>query len=456
MKTLSLPLRAALLGALIAVCHSALAAVSTDEAARLKSELTPLGAEKAGNKDGSIPAWTGGDTKPAQAFHNGGRRPDPFASEKPLYSITAKNMAQYADKLTDGSKAMLKKYPDTYRIDVYPTHRTAAAPQWVYDNTYKNATAAQIVDGPGGQQPKGAYGGVPFPIPKSGVEVMWNHLLRWTGQAWHWDGNQYVVTADGRPVLTNDLISDQQNPYYFKDSAPDKWNGDYYLIRLLSKGPAIRAGEGIVGRQNTNDDRTASWVYLTGQRRVRKLPNACCDTPATPTAGVMTFDELEVFTGRTGRFNWKLLGKKEIYVPYNSNRTLQPTKDTEVLGAHHLNPDHVRWELHRVWVVEATLREGERHVSPRSLYYIDEDSWMGLLADRWDAKGQLWHTLWQIPFAAPDMPGLAAKMFGFYDMVSGTWYSAGMFNEKPVHYKLQAPLSDTHFTSDSLAGDGVR
>jgi hypothetical protein len=432
------------------------AAVAPDVAATLNTTLTPLGAERAGNEDGSIPPWEGGLTEVTPGYKAGGRRPDPFADEKPLFSITAGNMEQYADKLTDGTKAMLKKYPDSYRVDVYPTHRTAAAPQWVYDNTFKNATSAEIVEGSGGPEPKGAYGGVPFPIPQSGAEVMWNHLLRWTGEAWHWESTQYQFTADGRPVLTNDLITEQQNPYYFKDRPAEDWDGFYYLIRLLSQGPAIRAGEAILGKQNVRNKKTASYIYLTGQRRVRKLPNACCDTPAPSTAGMMTFDELEVFSGRLGRFDWKLLGKKAFYVPYNSNRTLQPTEDKALFDAHHVNPDHVRWELHRVWVVEATVKEDERHVAERSLYYIDEDSWYGLLADRWDSKGQLWHTLWQLPFVAPDMPGVAAKMFGFYDMPSGTWYTTGLFNQKDVHYKLQKPLRDSTFSPNALAAELVR
>ena len=133
---------ALLIGALLAspFVH---AAVSADEVAKLKTDLTPFGAEKAGNKDGSIPAWAGGYTTPIAGDKVGGRRGDPFSGEKPLFSITAKNADQYADKLTDGVKAMLKKYPDSYRLDVYKTQRTAAAPQWVYDNTAKNAVRAQ-------------------------------------------------------------------------------------------------------------------------------------------------------------------------------------------------------------------------------------------------------------------------------------------------------------------------
>jgi hypothetical protein len=435
---------------------AASAQVSPQDAQQLKTTLTPLGAEKAGNKDGSIPAWTGGYTTPIPGFKNGGRRGDPFASEKPLFSITAKNMDQYANRLTDGTKAMLKRYPDSYRVDVYTTHRTAAAPQWVYDNTFKNATRGKMEMRPSGPTPVNVFGGIPFPIPKDGAQVMWNHQLRWRGEAWHFDVNQYLGTADGRSVLSTDGQAEQEMPYYSRNGSPEKFNGEYWLIRLLNSGPPIRAGEAIAGRENVDDDKTQSWVYLTGQRRVRKLPDPCCDTPTPQTAGVMSFDELEVFSGRLGRFDWKLIGKQEMYIPYNDNKILQPTKDATVLSKHHLNPDYVRWELHRVWVVEATLRAGQRHQAAKSRYYIDEDSWQGVLGDRWDAKGQLWKTLWALPMVMPDIPAVSELNFGFYDLTSGAWYSANMYNEKSEQYKITQPWPDRLFTGDALAAEGIR
>jgi Protein of unknown function (DUF1329) len=442
--------------ALLAVTGVLVAQVSPQDAQQLKTNLTPLGGEKAGNTDGTIPAWTGGYTTPIPGYRAGGHRGDPFANEKPLFSINAKNMDQYADKLSDGVKAMMKKYPDTYRVDVYTTHRTAAAPQWVYDNTYKNATRAKIANKPSGPTPEGAYAGIPFPLAKTGAEVMWNHQLRWRGEAWHFDVHQYLGTADGRLVLSTDGQAEQMMPYYAKDSAPEKWNGEYWMIRLINAGPPIRAGEAIVGRENVDDDKTQSWVYLTGQRRVRKLPNPCCDTPTPATAGVMSFDELEVFSGRMERFDWKLVGKKEMYVPYNCNKIMQPPKDSTVLTKHHLNPDSVRWELHRVWIVDATLRQGQRHQAAKSRYYIDEDSWQGVLGDRWDSKGQLWKTLWALPMVMPDLPATASLNFGYYDLTSGTWYSANMYNEKQEQYKITPRWPDRVFTPDALAAEGIR
>lgn len=430
------------------------AAVSADEAAKLKTELTPLGAEKAGNKDGSIPAWTGGHTSPIAGDKAGGRRGDPFKDEKPLFSISAKNADQHADKLSDGQKAMLKKYPDTYRIDVYKTHRTAAAPQWVYDNTLKNATRAKL----NGDVVEGAYGGIPFPVAKTGAEVIWNHMLRWRGTSWEFNINQYQLTADGKAVLTTDGRAEQQMPYYFQDGSAEAFakSNDFWLIRLVNAGPPIRAGEAVLGRENLDGSKSQGWVYLTGQRRVRKLPNPCCDTPTPAAAGVMSFDEIEVWTGRLDRFDWKLVGKQEMFIPYNANRFLQPKTDAEVIAKNHFNPDHMRWELHRVWVVEANLRSGQRHQAPKSRYYCDEDTWICVLGDRWDAKGQLWKTLWAQTFVAPDLPGNPIGSFGFNDLVSGQGFIGNLYNTKASQYSVKPRFADGVFSPDALAGEGVR
>jgi len=433
------------------------AGVSAEEAAKLKGELTPVGAERAGNREGTIPAWSGGLTTPTPGFQNGGRRPDPFAAEKPTLQITAKNMDSFADKLPEGAKAMLRKYPDSFRIDVYPTHRTAAAPQWVYDNTSQNATRASVQEGSAGPISKGAFGGFPFPVPKTGVEVMLNAQVRWRGAAWNQQSSGYQVTADGRPVLVHTVNVDNIAPYYYRDEKPETFDGAYWMVRVSTSGPAIRAGEAILGHLLLDESKTATWVYLTGQRRVRKLPNSCCDTPHPTSAGIVSFDEIETFATRLDRFDWKLVGKKEMYIPYNSNRLLVPTKDTDVLGPHHLNPDHVRWELHRVWVVEAALKPGQRHTSAKSRYYIDEDSWWPVLADRWDANGQLWRMPFSIPVAMPDIPAVVGTAWGTYDLLSGTYFVAELMNSAKAQYTLLPErLPEKHFSPDALAGDSVR
>jgi hypothetical protein len=427
------------------------AAVSPEQAARLGADLTPFGAEKAGNSDGSIPAWTGGFNDPIPGQVLGGNRLDPFADEKPLYSVTAANMDQYADKLTDGVKAMLKKYPDTYRLDVYPTHRTATAPTWVYDFTMQNALKAKL----NGDDLVGAYGGIPFPIPQNGLEAMNNHRLSWRGVSWETKLNQYQITSNGNVVLTTDGILKNQMPYYFDDGSSEDFDGYFWEINLENVGPPIRAGERIVGRTNIEADKSKSYVYLTGQRRVRKLPNACCDTPTPATAGLMSFDELSVFSGRTDLFNWKLLGKKEMLIPYNENRFLQYPDDQLITG-NHLNPETVRWELHRVWEVEATLAEGKRHPAVRSKYYLDEDTWQASLGDRWDSNGDLWKTLWQFNYVMPDYPGTIPQTFGFYNLLSSEAYVANVMNGKEAQRIPVERFPTSTFTGQGLARQGTR
>jgi hypothetical protein len=284
--------------------------------------------------------------------------------------------------------------------------------------------------------------------------------MRWRGISWHVDVRGVLTTANGRHVPTVFASGDFQMPYYFKDSSPeefkDKHNNTNWTVRLLNYGPPIRAGEAIVGRNNVDADDTQVWVYLTGQRRVRKLPNACCDTPTPASVGVCFFDQVDVFQGRMDRFDWKIIGKQEMYIPYNANRLFQRPSE-EVLMDHHINPDDMRYELHRVWVIEATLAEGKRHLAPKRRYYLDEDTWIAVLADHWDTNGQLWQMGFANPIAMPDIPATAPPQnFGFYDLVSGAWYCDSVLNDAKEQYKLMPRYDDTTFTPEAMAGEGIR
>jgi len=437
--------------ALVWAAPSAFAAVSAEEAAKLKSELTPLGGQKAGNADGSIPAWDGGYTKAPSGWKAGDPRPDPFAGEKPLYTVTPENVGQYAALLTDGQQALFKKYPD-YRINVYPTHRTAAAPAYIYENTFKNATSAK--SSADGDSIQGAYGGTPFPIPKTGAEVMWNHQLRWLGESILYRINSYVVSGDS-VVLASTTRNEMNFPYHFKDGSLDKFNGEYWQLYQVTTAPAYKAGETILVRDSLDFEGKGrqAWQYLVGQRRVRKAPSIAYDTPNNVTSGADFFDEVSLFLGAMDRYDWKLVEKKEMLVPYNTNRTFLPAVG-EVLKPGHLNPEHVRFEKHRVWVVEATLRSGKRHVIPKRRFYVDEDSWIAVLYDGWDAQGQLWHTGMSMPFLAPEIPGLMAHPFVMMDVLKGS-YSATVLNEGGQWTSVPRWPED-NFTPESMAARGVR
>jgi len=438
---------------LVAVNPFSFAAVSAAEAEKLHSELTPLGAERAGNKDGTIPAWEGGYTKVWPGYQSGQPRPDPFASEKPLFQITGKNMGQYADKLSDGIKALLQRYP-TYRIDVYPTHRTAAAPQWVYDNTFKNATHARITDN--GWSLAGAYGGIPFPIPKDGYEAMTNHLYGWKGESVKYDIGTYVVPG-GKPILATAGTLSYQYPYYYRDGTPENFNGYFILARMSTTGPPLKAGEASLFREPVNklDPGRQVWQYLVGQRRIRRAPDVSYDNPSTLTSGLSFYDEGYLFSGAMDRYEWKLVGKKEMFIPYNTQQ-FHTQKVDQVLGPNHLNPDHLRWELHRVWVVEATLAPGKRHALPKRLFYLDEDTWLAVLADGWDARGQLWHTGLTLPFIVPELPAVTVIPFAIYDLLKGAYSVSSMFNERPLYYQIVSRRSENFFSPATLAAEGIR
>jgi hypothetical protein len=436
---------------------SAQAAVTAEEAAKLKNSLTPMGAERAGNKENTIPAWDGGYVKVPSAYKSGDPRIDPYAGEKPTLIITSANMAQYEDKLTEGIKHLLKKNPKTFQLHVYPTHRSAAAPQWVYDNIAKNAITAKTSNG--GLTVEGAYGGIPFPIPRDGFEVMWNHQLSWKGVTIDTSSGAWVKPVSGPAVLSAEVKSFDQYPYYFQDGSEATFQGLYNTQVNSLTAPSYQLGGAVLyhipldqfGRSQD------SWQYLPGQRRVRKVPNLTYDTPNFFLSGVANFDEFKIFFGPMDRYQMKLIGKKEMFVPYNSNKWWQGEVEKK-LGDHHPNPDFVRYELHRVWIVEATLAQGKRNVIAKRRFYLDEDTWQGLMADGWDASGQLWKFGFALPMVIPELPGVTTWTNVSFDFNTGVYAVGGEIGaaHKKQYTVMPKQLPDTFFSPDALAGRSVR
>jgi hypothetical protein len=436
---------------LIAASHVH-AAVPAEEAARLKSELTPLGGERAGNADGSIPAWTGGITEMLPGDYMGDIPKSIFTDEKPLYQVTAQNLSEYKDVLSEGVQAMLQKYPDSFRLDVYPTHRTMAAPQSVYDNTLANATRCQLVEG--GYSVQGCAGGIPFPIPKEGAEVMWNFLMRVEPPSLEYTFKNIVGNADGSHTLAtrNDIAF--QYPQYYEDATPENWSGEYAMFRFNTLEPPFKAGESLVIRDSIDRDQPRqAWQYLLGQRRVRRAPTVSYDTPDFVASGANYFDEVGGFFGAMDRFTWTLKGKKELLVPYNTNNFAGASLE-DALSTRHLNPDHVRWEKHRVWVVEANVSEGKRHAVPKRTFYIDEDSWIVLLVDGYDAEGTLWRTTMTTPFVVPKIPALNMKTATIFNLQANTMSVMQALNDE--NFRVVETKPETYFTGDAVAAEAVR
>ena len=431
------------------------AAVSAQEAATLKTTLTPVGAERAGNKDGSIPPWEGG--YPADASYNSATIPDLFDKDKPLFTITQQNVAQYADKLTEGTQGLLKKYP-SFKVRVYPTRRTAAAPQWVYDNTFKNATRATMdPSGELGPFPKGAYGGIPFPIPKNGTEVVWNHLLAYWGQARELHVNTYVISPDGNARLSSGYNEVADFPYYYAGATPGSYGGYYFKTRHVDDAPPAKVGEGYLAWQpiDTARYKFAAWRILPGERRVRRGPSLSYDIPDPDASGFENLDEYYVFFGGPDRYDFKLAGKREMYIPCNNNRFyLRPAK--EILGSKHANPDDLRYELHRVWIVEGNLAPGKHHIAPRRRLYVDEDTWLAVYSESWDENGKLWKFAHGTMYLMPEVPAAILGSQFVYDSDLGGYVFGLSFNGQDRAYKVAAPHGANAFSPEALAAQAVR
>jgi len=444
---------------------SASAAVNAEDAKTLQTTFTPLGAERAGNKDGSIPEWTGCPDlhAPIEKLKAGDRRWDPFAAEKPLYTVTADNMAQYAERLSDGLKALLQKYPKSMNYPVYPTHRTHCAPAWVYDATLRNATSAKLVGDAAYSGVDGAINGIPFPIPKSGLEVRWNFNMRWRGQSFETKVRQLSWTAGGDKVLGSQVINEDQIGCYRQGlSAADyaKEGSKNWFLYQLTESPSFRAGEGLMFVANSNYDKNrenGSWQYLVGQRRVRRAPSVGWDTPDFVNSGASFFDEVFGSILNTNeRYDYKLVGKKEMLIPYNDNKIFS-LKEDEIFGKEHHNPDAIRWELHRVWVIEATLAKGKRHAVPRRVFYIDEDTWGTSLMDGYDASNKIWRVQFLPAYYFPDMPGVQSAYSDILYVLDGIYSSRNTSFYEPGYQMKPVPMKpDSAFTPEALSGNAVR
>ena len=452
LKNASIWILAALL--LAALCGPSFAAITADEAARLGQDLTLVGAEKAGNAAGTIPAWDGGIITPPAAYQKGMHHPDPYAGDKILFTITADNMDQYLDQLTVGHQAMLKAY-DTFKMNVYPTHRSASSPQRIYDMTKKVAQTAQLVNN--GDGVSGTVNGIPFPIPKSGIEVLWNHMLRYRGDQAARKIAQAPMTRGGDYTLVK--FDDEFSLIYSQEGmTEEKLQNRILMFRQEVTAPARLAGNVLLVHETLDQvkEPRAAWVYNPGQRRVRRAPNVAYDNPGTAADSLRTSDQFDMFNGAPDRYNWKLVGKKEIYIPYNSYLLhSDKLKYEDILTPLHLNPEYLRYELHRVWVVEATLREEARHLYKRRTFYIDEDSWQIMVADIYDNRDQLWRVSEGHSINYYEVPTFWTTLESHYDLQSGRYLALGLDNED-VMYDFDIKVTDEDFSPGALRRAGKR
>src|SRR4249919_2314796 len=443
-----------IVGATVLVAGMAQANVSADKAAQLGGKLTPMGSEKAGNAAGTIPAWDGGITRAPAGYKIGQSHIDPYAADKIKFQVTPANYTQYADQLSEGQKAMFQRYK-TFRMDVYPTRRSASFPQRTYDFTKKNATACKLVaDGEGIQ---GCAEGFPFPIPNNAYEAIWNHKLKYKGLSVRSYSNQAAPTASGAFTLVR-LQEEILGLYYKPGNTSESINNTLLYYKQDVLAPARLAGGVLLVHETLNAKAAPrqAWVYNPGQRRVRRAPNVAYDNPGTASDGLRTNDMTDMFNGAMDRFDWKLVGKKEMYIPYNCYAAdSSNTKVAQLVKPGHINPDYIRYELHRVWVVDAKLKPGERHINSRRTFYLDEDSWQIVMVDHYDGQGKLWRYSEALPINYYEVPTLWTTLETHHDLKTGRYISGLLDNQdKPRDFSFQSTPAD--YSPQNLRDSGIR
>ncbi|MDB6164885.1 MAG: hypothetical protein JWQ83_25 [Lacunisphaera sp.] len=431
------------------------AAISAGDAARLGHDLTPLGGQTSGNADGTIPAWTGGITTPPAGYTVGMHHPDPFAGDQVLFTITAANADKYADKLSAGHLALMKAYPD-YVMPVYASHRSASNPQRIYDATKEHATTAALTGTGNGFT--GSVVGTPFPIPQNGLEVIWNHLTRYRGVAASRHIGQAAPQRNGSylPLVE---FEDEFLFNYVREGIQEKdLNNILIYFKQAAVAPAKVAGSILVVHETMDQvkEPRQAWIYNAGQRRVRRAPTIAYDNPGTNADNMRTSDQFDMFNGAPDRYDWKLVGKKEMYVPYNSYKLHSDAlKYSDILKPLHINQDLTRYELHRVWVVDATLKPGASHVYSRRTFYLDEDSWQILAVDQYDGRGQLWRVSEAHCINYYDAQVFWSTLEVHTDLLAGRYLAIGLDNEGKM-YDFGLKRTPQDYTPSMLRQEGVR
>lgn len=431
-----------------------IAKVSPEEAAKLGGELTPVGGEKAGN-GGVIPAWDGGLKSVPAGYVRGKPYIDPYASDAPKFVISKANLAEHGDKLSEGQKAMLNAY-DTYTMPVYETRRSATYSDEIIQYAKTNAVNTELVEG--GNALSNLAGILPFPIPKSGLEVVWNHILRNRGGSFDRNSVQVTPTAGGTFQAVK-FYEEFAQRYKLSDFANNNDENVMFYFKQDVVAPARLAGNVLLVHETIDQvaEPRRAWIYNAGQRRVRRAPQVAYDGPGTASDGLRTSDNFDMYNGAPDRYDWKLVGKQELYIPYNSYKLDDKALSyADLVKPGHLASDNTRYELHRVWKVEATLKDGSRHIYSKRTLYVDEDSWAIVVADHYDGRGELWRHAEAHNKLYYDIGAINTTIEISHDLLSGRYIANGLTNEELYRYDFDRSFASSDFTPAALRRSGKR
>ncbi|CAM3423038.1 DUF1329 domain-containing protein [Parendozoicomonas haliclonae] len=427
---------------------------STPSSAQLSDTLSPVGAILAGNKEGTIPAWTGGIKQPPAGYKVGQQHPDPYAADPILSTITTANLDAYRSQLSDGIIKLMEKHP-SFKVNVYPSHRSAALPERIYQSSIRNAQSAELAFR--GHGVTGAVAGIPFPVPENGQQAIWNHTMRYRGDAVEYTASRTAVQPDG----SYDLAKLKRQVFFNYGRAgleeSDLKNTLFFYKHKIIEPPRS-AGTSLLLKE-TIDQVVAprkGWQYYPDQRKVRRLPGLAYSDIMPDTSGMLTADTADMYNGALDKYDWELKGRQEFIVPYNSYKLHgSDVQYEDIIKPGTMNPDLLRYELHRVWVVEATLRTGIKHPYAKRRFYIDEDSWQILMVDIYNAEGELIHYQEAHPINYYEVPLVLSTAEVIYDLTDGRYFVDGLSNQED-EYDFSVQLKKRDFTSAGLRREGGR
>lgn len=428
------------------------AKVSEEEASKLGKSLTLMGAERAGNGK-EIPDYEGGLSTPPENYKGDHRYVDPFPEDEELFRIDQSNVDEYKDRLSPGQVAMINTY-DTYFMPVYKTRRTARLPDEWLERTRENATTVSLEDS--GNGILNYETGTPFPIPKAGQEIIFNHTTRYRGGSASRNVAQIVPQTDGQ-FSTVRLSEDITYPPYLVDYKEGEHDNILFYFRQTTTAPARLSGNVLLVHETIDQvkEGRSAWLYNSGQRRVRRAPNVAYDGPGTASDGQRTADNLDMFNGAPDRYNWEIIGKKEMYIPYNSYKfTNTDLTYDDIIQPGHVDQSLARYELHRVWHVRATLRDGERHVYAQRDFYVNEDAWQIAAVDHYDGRGELWRVSEAHMIQAYDVKIASFAFEAIYDLLSGRYLVNGLSNEEETPVEFGTERRASYYTPAALRRSG--
>ena len=385
-------------------------------------------------------------TVPIEGFDpNSLSYPDPFANDQILLTIDINNYSEYKDNiLTAGQVKMFETYPKTFKMNVYQSRRSCAVPPEVLKLTKENAN---LIDN--GEGIDGVVGSIPFPNPDEALHHVWNHILRYRGVEIYGSSPFYIVNTDGSITYGagEAIAKNYWNPYTRNES------GLQGMLMSKTTHPPRLADASILVIESLNAFLTPrrAWVYNPGTRRVRRAPDIAYDYKPTSSQGLTTVDQFDGFNGAKDRYNWNNLGPQLRLMPYNAYK-FHETPINDLLNPYHVDQEQLRYELVRVNVVEADLKEEKRHIIPHRTMYFDYDSHNMLVEETADAKNELM-AYREFPLINYyDEPMCLSIHSATYDFETRKYQLGGVrsMDLPKIEWNLEKPHNPQMFTPDGL------